>query len=63
MFPAVSRPGVVLRDGVIAGLWIGRKCNDVLDVQLQWLATPNDLEAELQTVARLRGYDSARVLS
>jgi hypothetical protein len=63
MYPAVSRPGVVLRDGVIAGLWIGRKRKDVLDVELQWLATPNDLEAELQTVARLRGCDSARVLS
>ena len=62
MYPPVARPGVVLREGVIAGLWKGRKRKDVLDVELDWLADPSDVEAELQVVARLRGCESARLL-
>lgn len=61
MYPAVARPGVVLRDGVLAGLWKGRKRKDVLDVELEWLAEPADVEGELQVVACLRGCESARV--
>ena len=63
MYPAVARPGVVLRDGVLAGLWKGRKRKDVLEVELKWLAEPADVEAELQVVARLRGCASARILT
>ena len=62
MYPAVARPGVVLRDGVLAGLWKGRKHKDVLEVELEWLAEPADVEAELQVIARLRGCASARML-
>src|SRR4051812_16718979 len=32
LFPAVGRPGAVLVDGRLAGLWKGRKQGDVLDV-------------------------------
>ena len=32
LFPSVGRPGVVLADGVLAGLWRGRKQGDVLEV-------------------------------
>jgi Winged helix DNA-binding domain len=63
MFPPVARPGVVLRDGVLAGLWTGRKRKEVLDVELHWLGEPADVEAEAQAVARLRECESVRVLS
>lgn len=63
MFPPVARPGVVLRDGVLAGLWTGRKRKEVLDVELDWLGEPTDVEAEAQVVARLRGCERARVLA
>lgn len=63
MFPPVARPGVVLNDGALAGLWTGRKRKEVLEVELQWLGEPVDVEAEAQIVARLRGCESACVLS
>ena len=38
LFPSVGRPGVVLADGVLAGLWRGHKKGDVLEVSVEWLA-------------------------
>jgi hypothetical protein len=61
MFPAVGRPGPVLVDGVLRGLWRARKKGDVLDVTSEWLGAPADIEAEAQAVARLRGCVRARL--
>ena len=62
MFPAVGRPGLILRDGALAGLWRGRKRGTVLHVEVQWLGPEADVEGgEAQAVARLRGCDKARV--
>ena len=63
LFPAVGRPGVVLADGVLAGLWRGRKKGERLDVELDWLpgAEPVDVAAELDVVARLRGCAGAHI--
>jgi len=55
MFPAVGRPGVVLRDGRLAGLWRSRKVKERLEVELDWVAEPADVACEAQAVARLRG--------
>jgi hypothetical protein len=59
LFPPVGRPGVVLHDGLFAGLWRGRKKGDVLDVGIEWLAPPVDVAAEADAVARLRGCRTA----
>jgi hypothetical protein len=61
LFPAVGRPGVVLHDGAIAGLWRGRKKGDVLEMELDWLGAPVDVGAEARAVARLRECRTARV--
>lgn len=63
MFPAVGRPGVVLHDGGLAGIWRGRKKGETLDVEVEWLTEPADVEDEAQAVARLRGCAAARVLA
>ena len=61
LFPAVGRPGVVLRDGVLAGLWRSRKKGDVLEIEPEWLGEPVDLAGEAAAVARARWCDSARL--
>jgi hypothetical protein len=61
LFPSVGRPGVVLRDGRLAGLWRGRKHGDVLEVELDWLGRAVDVAAEAEAVARLRGCRTARL--
>lgn len=61
IFVAVGRPGVVLHDGALAGLWRARKRGDLLDVTVDWLGAPLDISAEAQAVARLRGCAAARV--
>jgi len=64
MFPAIGRPGVVLHDGALVGLWKARKKGKVLEVEPQWLvASPPDVDGEARAVARLRGCESARVVA
>ena len=61
LFPSVGRPGVVLADGVMAGLWRGHKKGDVLEVGVDWLGDPVDVAEEAEAIARLRGCAAARV--
>jgi hypothetical protein len=61
LFPPVGRPGVVLADGVVAGLWRGRKQGDVLDVEVEWLGDPVDVAEEAGAIAALRDCGAARV--
>jgi len=61
LFPAVGRPGVVLADGVMAGLWRGRKQGAVLHVEVDWLTDPVDIAEEAAAIAALRGCAEARV--
>ena len=63
LFPSVGRPGAVLVDGVLTGLWRGRKKGDVLEVEVEWLGEPVDLAAEASVIASLRDCSEARVLS
>lgn len=63
MFPAIGRPGVVLRDGSMAGLWKGRKKGNVLEIETEWLGPEVDLGREAKAIARLRGCESAHLLS
>ena len=60
LFPSVGRPGAVLADGVLAGLWRGHKKGDVLEVGVEWLADPVDVTEEAEAIARLRGCAAAR---
>jgi hypothetical protein len=53
LFPAVGRPGVVLADGVLAGLWRGYKKGDVLELSIEWLGEPVDVAEEAAAIARL----------
>ena len=62
LFPSVGRPGAVLADGVLAGLWRGHKKGDVLEVGVQWLGDAVDVAEEAEAIAVLRGCDAARVL-
>jgi hypothetical protein len=62
LFVSVGRPGVVLIDGAIAGLWKGRKQGRVLEVTLDWFGAPADVAEEAEAMASLRGCDSARIL-
>jgi hypothetical protein len=62
LFPSVGRPGVVLADGVMAGLWRGHKKGDVLDVEVDWLGDPVDISEEADAIAALRDCGTARVL-
>ena len=61
LFPSVGRPGAVLADGVLAGLWRGYKKGDVLEVGVEWLGDPVDVAEEAEAIARLRGCAAARV--
>jgi hypothetical protein len=61
LFPSVGRPGVILHEGVLAGLWRGRKAGNTLDVGVEWLGPSNDIAAETKAVARLRGCRSVRL--
>jgi Winged helix DNA-binding domain len=61
LFLPVGRPGVVLHDGVLAGLWRGRKHGAVLEVEIEWLGREADISREANAVARVRGCDAARV--
>ena len=63
LFPSVGRPGAVLADGVLAGLWRGRKQGDVLELEVEWLGEPVDVAEEAAAIARLRGCSEARLLS
>ena len=46
LFPSVGRPGAVLADGVLAGLWRGYKKGDVLEVGVEWLGDAVDVAEE-----------------
>jgi hypothetical protein len=63
IFVAVGRPGIVLHDGALAGLWRARKRGDVLDVTVEWLDEPADVHDEAHAVAHLRGCAEARVVA
>ena len=63
LFPAVGRPGVVLSEGAMAGLWRGRKKGSVLDVEIDWLGEPIDIGVEAAAVATLRGCQTARLVA
>jgi hypothetical protein len=52
----------VLSEGVMVGLWRGRKRGDVLDVEVDWLADPVDITEEAAAVAALRECAEARVV-
>jgi winged helix DNA-binding protein len=64
LFPAVGRPGIVLHDGVLTGLWKGRRKGDTLQVEVDWLtgAAEVDIAAQAAAVARLRGCARARMV-
>lgn len=63
MFPAVGRPGVVLHDGAICGLWKARKKGRALEIEPDWtVASPPDIDEEARAVAMLRGCETARIL-
>jgi hypothetical protein len=61
LFPPVGRPGVVLSEGVLTGLWRGHKKGDVLEVSVEWLGEPVDIEEEAAAIAALRDCAEARV--
>ena len=61
IFVSVGRPGLVLHDGALVGLWRARKRGDLLDVTVEWLGEPADVDDEAQAVARLRGCTEARI--
>jgi len=61
LFPAVGRPGVVLHDGALAGLWRGRKAGTVLKIDVHWIGSTLDLRAEAEAVAQLRGCQTAEI--
>jgi AcrR family transcriptional regulator len=54
LFPAVGRPGVVLSDGKLAGVWRSRKNGDTLKITVDWIGESADIEAEARAVAKLR---------
>jgi Winged helix DNA-binding domain len=62
LFPPVGRPGVVLADGVLSGLWRGRKKGDVLEVSVEWLGEPVDVKKEAAAIAALRTCGEARLV-
>ncbi|CAN5473523.1 winged helix DNA-binding domain-containing protein [soil metagenome] len=55
MFPALARPGVVLVDGQIRGLWKARKKGETLRIELDWIGPKADVEREARAVAKRRG--------
>jgi hypothetical protein len=58
-FRPVARPGVVLQDGLVAGLWRARARGKRLELAVEQLAPieRDALEAEADLAARLRGAD------
>lgn len=62
LFPAMGRPGIVLSDGRLAGIWRGRKKGRVLELSVEWTGRPVDLGDAPDTLARLRGCDRAKVV-
>jgi hypothetical protein len=62
LFPSVGRPGVVLVDGVMAGIWKGRKQGRALEVSVDWLGPEADIAEEAAAIASLRGCDEARLV-
>ncbi len=62
LFPSVGRPGVVLADGRLAGLWRGRKQGDVLELSVEWLGDPVDVSDEASAIASLRDCSEARLV-
>jgi hypothetical protein len=63
LFPSVGRPGVVLADGVLAGLWRGHKKGDVLEVSVEWLGDEVDVAEEATAIAQLRDCATARTIT
>jgi hypothetical protein len=59
LFPSIGRPGVILVDGVLAGLWKGRKQGKVLELEVEWLGPEADLAEEVAAMAELRGCREA----
>jgi hypothetical protein len=62
LFPPVGRPGVVLADGVLAGLWRGRKKGDVLEVSVEWLDGAVNISEEATAIASLRECESVHLV-
>ncbi|WP_026909586.1 DNA glycosylase AlkZ-like family protein [Patulibacter minatonensis] len=60
LFPAVGRPGVVLRDGAIAGLWRARKKGRVLELEVAGDGAGADLGDAPELLAHVRGCERAR---
>lgn len=62
LFPALARPGVILVDGRIRGLWKARKNGDALEVECEWIGAKADLSREAEAVAKLRGAKRAQLI-
>jgi hypothetical protein len=62
LFPSVGRPGGVLADGALAGLWRGHKKGDVLEIGVDWLREPVDIAEEASAIALLRDCSEARLV-
>jgi hypothetical protein len=63
MFPSIGRPGIVLEDGVMTGLWKGLKKGAELEVSVHRLGSETDIAAEAKVIAPLRGCETARVVA
>lgn len=61
LFPAVGRPGIVLSDGLLAGVWRARKKGRTLELAVDWTGREVDLGDAPDVLARLRGCDRAKV--
>lgn len=62
VWPRVGAPGVVLSDGLVAGVWRARKKGRRLGMTIELFgACGNRLDEEAQAVGRLRGADSVEV--
>ncbi|CAB4908329.1 unannotated protein [freshwater metagenome] len=62
LFPAVGRPGVVLVDGRVAGLWRARKRGRTLELTVDGAASSALLGDAPEVLARLRGCARATVV-
>jgi hypothetical protein len=61
LFPSVGRPGAVLADGRLAGVWRGAKQGDRLDVSVEWLGDEADISEEAAAIAALRACEARLV--
>jgi hypothetical protein len=59
MFTSIGRPGVVLVDGALAGLWKGHKKGKKLEVGVEWLGAEADISEEAAAMAAARGCEEA----